>query len=299
MSLYLTSILGNSQSLDGGSMFGHIPRALWSNWISPDRNSLISLSSRSLLVEWKGINILCEVGIGSFFEPKKAKRFGIQNYGVHVLIRNLKRHGLNPEDIHYVILSHLHFDHCGGLLPTYQESLKGEEELKFPKATYLVTSQAYRRGLKPHLRDRASFIPDIAKRLKNSKRLKLIKKPKDVPKALEKILSFFVSYGHTPGQLHAVFKGKKGSIVFTGDLIPGKAWVHLPVTMGFDRFPEKIINEKQAFYKKIDLQDNKTKKGTWIFYTHDPLYACSQVKKESKDRFQPTQLKKSLKRFEI
>lgn len=298
MSLLLTSIQGNSQCLDGGAMFGHVPRLLWKNWISPDEKSLISLSCRALLVQSRGKNILCETGIGSFFDPKMAARFGIRNYGVHVLKKNLKKQGVKPEDIHYVILSHMHFDHSGGLLPTYQESLRGRHELEFPNARYLIGAQAYQRSLRPHLRDQASFIPGLAERLKSSKRLKLLRRPDDVPKDLKKIMSFFLTHGHTPGQVHTVFKGKKADLIFTGDLIPGKAWVHLPITMGFDRFPEKVINEKKAFYKKIDLHHQKTKKGTWIFYTHDPFYTCSQVTKKE-NKFTAVNLKKSLKNFEL
>ena len=299
-SLRISSIEGNRQCLDGGAMFGNVPRSLWEKWIQPDSKARIPLACRCLLVEFEGKHILCETGIGSFFEPKLAERFGVQDYGTHKLIDNLKNHNMEEEDIDYCVLSHLHFDHAGGLLPTFDEISKKGMRLLFPKARYLLGVEAYKRALKPHFRDRASFIPGLVQLLQNSRRLDLIQTEKDLPLELKEIINFFFTHGHTPGQMHAIFKGKKNSIVYAADLIPGEAWVHLPITMGYDRYPEKLIDEKKNLYRKMTLYSEDTKESSsFFFFTHDPHFSCSKVKETKEGRFVPIELQKSLNHFEI
>ncbi|MEM7646978.1 MAG: MBL fold metallo-hydrolase, partial [Pseudomonadota bacterium] len=109
----LSSVEGNRQWLDGGSMFGNAPRAVWEKWTEVDSLGRIPLACRCLLIETDNQKILCEAGIGAFFEPKLAERFGVQNPDRHLLLENLESLGHSPESIDYVILSHLHFDHAG------------------------------------------------------------------------------------------------------------------------------------------------------------------------------------------
>ena len=125
--LKISSLEGNRQWLDGGSMFGNVPRALWERWTEVDNSGRIPLACRCLLVEYNDIKILCETGIGAFFEPKMATRFGVQNYEQNELLVSLEQLGHKAEDIDFVILSHLHFDHAGGLMPTYQEIQNGKK----------------------------------------------------------------------------------------------------------------------------------------------------------------------------
>ena len=275
-----SSIEGNGQCLDGGAMFGNVPRALWSRWQNPDSEGRIQLSCRTLLIETGELKILCETGIGAFFEPKLAERYGVQNKDCHELLKNLSALGITEEEIDYVILSHLHFDHAGGLLPSYLEIRKGKTNLCFPKARYIVGKKAFDRACQPHLRDRASFIPGLTDKLKQSGRLTIIETNK-LSGVLEKNLSFIFTDGHTPGQMHTVFENETGQkIFFAGDLIPGRAWVHLPITMGYDRWPEKLIEEKQAIYKKAEEEN-------WlIFFTHDKEIACSRIRKNQKGHYE-------------
>ena len=242
-----SSVEGNGQALDGGAMFGNVPRALWSRWKTPDSQGRIHLACRTLLIETGKLKILCETGIGAFFEPEMAKRYGVQNSDRHELLRNLAALGVKEEEIDYIILSHLHFDHAGGLLPSYQEKKKGKTGLCFPKAHYVVGKKAFQRACQPHLRDRASFIPGLTDKLEQSDRLIIVEEDR-LPNVLEEHLSFIFTDGHTPGQMHVLFTNQTGEgIFFAGDMIPGKAWVHLPVTMGYDRWPEKLIEEKTKF----------------------------------------------------
>jgi len=280
----ISSLLGNSQKLDGGSMFGNAPRTVWEKWIQPDEQSRIPLACRALLIEHtenqKTQRILFEAGIGAFFDPKMAERFGIEDPQNHHLLINLKKLGLNPDDIDIVVLSHLHFDHAGGVLPTYDEIQKGNQGLIFKNAQFVTSKEAFERALNPHSRDRASFIPGLTEKLQATGKLKLIE---DVNQEtlFGGRLNFYISNGHTPGQLLSIFRGDKETVVFCGDLIPGRAWVHLPITMGYDRFAELVIDEKLALYKKADLK-------TWnFFYTHDFETSLSKIKIDEKNKFTP------------
>lgn len=273
----LSSIPGNTQRLDGGAMFGNAPKALWSRWIAPDEHNRIPLACRALLVEDKDRRILFETGIGTFFEPKLKDRYGVVE-DEHTLLKNLAERGLSQEDIDVVVLSHLHFDHAGGLLTPFEEGK--EPGLLFPRATFVVGAKAWERALHPHARDRASFIPRLHELLEASGRLAL------VDGATSEILGegyrFHFSDGHTPGLLLTEIAMPDGPVVFAGDLIPGRPWVHLPITMGYDRFPELLIEEKQAL-----LEDLVERRGR-LFFTHDAEVALSAVQQDEKGRFSAT-----------
>jgi glyoxylase-like metal-dependent hydrolase (beta-lactamase superfamily II) len=137
----LWSILGNSQKLDGGAMFGNVPRAMWEKWIAPDEAHRIPLACRALLADGlNGKRVLFETGIGAFFEPKLRERFGVQE-SRHVLLDSLVAAGFADADIDVVVLSHLHFDHAGGLLAPWRE---GEApSLLFPNATFVVGADCW------------------------------------------------------------------------------------------------------------------------------------------------------------
>ncbi|MBC87383.1 MAG: MBL fold hydrolase [Bdellovibrionaceae bacterium] len=279
--LKIWSVEGNRQFLDGGSMFGNAPRAVWERWIAPDELGRIPLACRALLADLDGKKILCETGIGAFFEPKMADRFGVQNKDRHMLLENLKSLGVEPDEIDYVILSHLHFDHVGGLLPTYADIESGNDELLFKNAKYVVGEKALGRCEKPHPRDRASFIPGMYEKLTQSGRLLVIPDGAESHEELPKGVSFIYSEGHTPGQMLTRIQGDKASVIFTGDLIPGRHWIHLPITMGYDRYAEKVIDEKGSLYKTQDLET------TYFYYTHDDHAAMSRIEKTDKGKFVP------------
>jgi glyoxylase-like metal-dependent hydrolase (beta-lactamase superfamily II) len=275
----LTSIAGNSQSLDGGAMFGNAPKALWSRWCEPDDRNRIAFACRALLVRDAGRTILFETGIGAFFSPKMKDRFGIIE-DEHVLLRSLSEHGLEAGDIDVIVLSHLHFDHAGGLLKKYVE---GEEPaLAFPNSRIVVGEEAWRRSQNPHPRDRASFIPQLASLLLQpldggGPRLEIV--TGEHSEVLGEGFRMHRSSGHTPGMMLAEIAMPDGPVVFVADLIPGLPWVHVPITMGYDRFPELLIDEKQA------LLEDLISRGGRLFYTHDYQWALSGLSRDERGRF--------------
>ena len=272
----LIPVNGNSQKLDGGAMFGHVPKALWSQWITPDEQNRITLACRALLIQEPDRNILLETGIGAFFDPERRKRFGVVE-DRHVLLDNLAQHGLSDADIDVVIISHLHFDHAGGLLAAWQPDSK--PALLFPKATFIVGNEAWERASHPHVRDKASFIPQLTELLSASQRLVLING--DHSEILGADYQFMFSNGHTPGLLHTIVKTDDDPVIFASDLIPGSHWVHLPVTMGYDRSPELLIDEKK---KMLDYAISQQAR---LFYTHDQHTVMSQVQRDVKGKFVP------------
>lgn len=280
----LFSILGNSQRLDGGAMFGNAPKAVWSKWLAADPQNRIPLACRALLVvEDSGRTILCETGIGTFFAPKLRERFGVVEER-SVLLDELAEAGFSPRDIDVVVLSHLHFDHAGGLLSTYREG--HPFELVFERARFVVGRDAWQRALAPHARDRASFIPELQPLLEASGRLEVV--AGSTSQTLGPSYRLHFSDGHTPGLMLLEVPHPDGPIVFAGDLIPGVPWVHLPITMGYDRYPELLIDEKRKL-----LSDLVTRNGR-LFFTHDPVVAAARVAPRDGGSFQAVEPCESL-----
>ena len=272
MSFVIQSVEGNRQRLDGGAMYGNVPRALWAEWSPPDERNRIELACRAFLVEDRprGRRVLLEAGIGAFFEPKLRDRFGVED-SEHRLLLNLAALGVTPESIDAVILSHLHFDHAGGLLGAWRRS--AAQELVFPRARFLCSARAWERARHPHLRDRASFIPELLDLLESSGRLELCSGEESA--WLGPGFRFHSSDGHTPGLLLTELRGEAGTLLFCGDLVPGRPWLHLPVTMGYDRYPELLIDEKQALLSRCLEQ------GTRLLFTHDPGCALCGVSRDA------------------
>ena len=274
MNVRLSSVLGNAQRLDGGAMFGNAPKALWSRWMTADDANRLGFACRTMLIEASGRRILCETGIGAFFPPHLRERYGVVS-AEHDLLNNLAARGLGHEDIDVVVLSHLHFDHAGGLLTAFSET--EAPQLLFPNATFVVGAEAFARAKRPHARDRASFIPELPQLLSDSGRLELVTGTTSTTLGDGYVLHR--SDGHTPGLLLIEVSTDSGPVVFAGDLVPAVPWVHVPITMGYDRFPELLIDEKQALL--TDLHQ----RGGWLFFTHDAEVSMGKIRRDDRGRF--------------
>lgn len=271
----LTTLFGNTQKLDGGAMFGNAPRSLWQRWFQADDQNRIHLGCRALLVREPQRNILVEAGIGAFFNPELRARYGIEENG-HVLLQRLNELGLSDADIDIVILTHLHFDHAGGLLAAWQAGVP--PRLLFPKATFITGARQWLRARNPHPRDRASYIPELLDLLEASGRLELVKDG-DTSALLGPEWRFHFSDGHTPGQLLPEVSMPSGPVLFGGDLIPGAAWVHLPITMGYDRCAESVIDEK------TELLQSLLKRNGRVVFTHDPCIGMGRLMQDGNGKY--------------
>jgi len=275
--MQLYSVMGNSQRLDGGSMFGNAPRAVWERWLKPDEHHRVPLACRTLLArDLNGLTVLFETGIGAFFDPKLRERYGVVE-SHHVLLESLGELCLEHQDIDVVVLSHLHFDHAGGLLAAWEAEQSAR--LLFPKARFICSKTGFERACKPQPRDCASFIPELTGLLQDSGRLELV--TGDHSDTLGPAVRFHYSDGHTPGLMLAEIGGD-GGVVFCADLIPGRPWVHLPITMGYDRYPERLIDEKLSFLK------DWLARGVRLFFTHDPVCALASIRLDDRGRFGAT-----------
>ncbi|MCL4685127.1 MBL fold metallo-hydrolase [Myxococcota bacterium] len=278
----LWSLSGNSQRLDGGAMFGNVPKMMWSRWLPPDADNRVPLACRALLASpLNGRTVLFETGVGAFFEPTLRARYGVSE-DRHLLLDALHDAGFRHEEIDVVVLSHLHFDHAGGLLAPW--ALGEPPRLLFPNARFVIGAEAWARAAAPHPRDRASFIPELLPLLEQTGRVERIHGERC--EALGDAVRFHRSDGHTPGLMLAELLGRAeaggrhtGGVVFCADLIPGRPWVHLPITMGYDRFPERLVDEKQVFLEDMLARDVR------LFFTHDPDCAMARVVRDERGRF--------------
>ena len=268
------SLEGNTQRLDGGAMFGNCPRALWTRWVTPDDANRIPLACRAMLVRTADRTVLVEAGVGAFFPPAMRERYGVAE-AEHVLLGRLAALGVAPEAVDVVVLSHLHFDHAGGVLAAHADG--APLRLAFPNAQYVVGRRAFERAERPHARDRASFVPELPGLLADSGRLELV--DDDTSATLGDGWRLEYSDGHTPGLMLPTVDTPDGPVTYLADLCPGVPWLHLPITMGFDRAPEVLVDEKRTVLDRV-IADGGT-----VVYTHDAEIAASRVARDDRGRY--------------
>jgi len=246
--------------IDGGAMFGVVPKVLWSRVYSSDEDNLIVLTLRSLIIETDGHVILVDTGWGDKQDEKFFRH--VHLHGGEGLISGLQKRGYRPEDITDVFLTHLHADHCGGA--TKWNKNHSGYELTFPDATYHISRTQWEWAAKSNLREADSFLEENIIPVEQSGRLNL------VDEECELFKGFFVRmcYGHTPGLMIPVIKYKEKTLVYTGDLIPTLA--HIPViwNMSYDIESLKTIDEKERLLEEA-LEENYI-----LVFQHDKDTEC-------------------------
>jgi len=258
-------------ALDGGAMFGVIPKPLWERtYTQADEKNRINMTTRLLLLEGNGKKILIDTGIGNKFDDKFGDIYKINRDESNVELA-LKSYGYNPDDITDVILTHLHFDHVGGA--TKME--KGELLPTFKNAEYYVQQEQYKWAMNPTPKDRASFIPDNYVPLLNHNRLNLI----GGEGTLFPNIDVIPIDGHTKGMQMVKIHDDKETILYITDLCPTSAHILAPYFMGYDNFPLTVLEEKQR-YLPMAYEDNWT-----IFFEHDAYTQAAKIE-AAKNGFQ-------------
>lgn len=255
--------------LDGGAMFGVVPKTLWSRTLKPDDKNRIPMAMRSLVIKsaTSGKVYLVDNGSGDKFDEKMKTILGL-DYNHSNLFDSLSEAQVKPEEITDIIFTHLHFDHCGGTT-SYDEN--GNLIENFPNAIYHVHEKHWETALHPNSREQASFYKENIEPIRNSGRLNLT----DDHHLFEKNLTTWVVNGHTLGQQLPVLSSPTNKLIFIADLIPTTTHVPLPWIMGYDMQPLVTLKEKENFLSEA------TKNQYYIFMQHDAEHEVITIKHEN------------------
>ncbi len=261
--------------LDGGAMFGVVPKPIWNRLIPADERNRIGLSMRSLLFRraQDGAWCLIDCGAGKRWDEKFADIYGINLTGPD-LTSGLKAYGVTPEDIQTVFITHLHFDHAGGLTTVDNQ---GKICPTFPNATHVVHKGHWAHASEPSLKDRASFRLDDFKPLESAVKFEWL--TEDQTTLCDGQVVAHVGQGHTPFMAHFDITFPDSNILLThgADLLPTAHHVNLPFLMGFDVDPLKSLVEKEQLYHRMVQNPNH-----YVMLEHDTQTECIQVAKGEK-----------------
>jgi glyoxylase-like metal-dependent hydrolase (beta-lactamase superfamily II) len=270
----LHSIETGKFKLDGGAMFGVVPRQLWSSLNPPDENNMCTWSMRCLMIETDHRLILIDTGMGNKQDEKFRSHF--QPHGEHDLIASIRDKGFEPEDITDVLITHFHFDHVGGAV---SKNEKGDLLPAFPKATYWTSSEHYHWALDPNFREKASFLKENFVPLKENGVLKFVEVKQDID-WLEGIKLKFM-FGHTEAMIVPVIHlGNGTKLAYMADLLPSTGHIRMPYVMSYDIRPLQTLKEKEAFFKEAIEED------FYLFLEHDPIHELCKIQRNEKGRFE-------------
>lgn len=248
--------------LDGGAMFGVVPKALWNRHQPADDNNRCTWAMRCLLIEAHGRVILIDTGMGNKQDDKFRSHF--EPHGEGDLLASIARAGYTREEITDVVLTHLHFDHCGGAV---QKRPNGDLELTFPNAIHWSEENHWKWATDPNPRERASFLKENILPIKESGMLKFVNDDTEIIPELW----FAIADGHTHGMLIPHLEIGEETLVFMADLLPSPTHIPLAWVMGYDIDPLQTIREKEAFLAEA------AENNFILFYEHDPVIECSRV----------------------
>ena len=258
----LHSINTGNFKLDGGAMFGVVPKSIWHKLNPADENNMISLAMRCLLVQDGKRLILIDNGMGN---KQDAKFFGYYYlHGNHSLDASLAKYGFSRADITDMVLTHLHFDHCGGSIAYNADRTK--LETAFPNATYWVSEAHWNEALAPNPREKASFLKENILPIQESGQLQLLQPGQQFHPEIDLLFT----QGHTQSMMHPIVPFKESKLIYLADVIPTQAHLPTPYVMGYDVRPLDTMKEKTDILN-MALENN------WVLYfEHDPhLQACT------------------------
>ncbi|MBS1592277.1 MAG: MBL fold metallo-hydrolase [Bacteroidetes bacterium] len=260
--------------LDGGAMYGVVPKSIWNKLNPADENNMCNWAMRSMLIEDGNKLILIDTGIGN----KQSDKFFSHYYlhGENNLESSLKKYGFCKDDITDVIHTHLHFDHCGGAIEKINEQLVPA----FKNANFWSNELHWQTATKPNAREKASFLKENILPMQESGQLKMINSSKvsvnlnlinslhtEQTSILPEISVLFVN-GHTLGMMLPVIQYKNKTVVYAADLLPSVGHLPIPYVMAYDMFPFTSLQEKEIFVKEALAKDYI------LFFEHDPVNEC-------------------------
>jgi glyoxylase-like metal-dependent hydrolase (beta-lactamase superfamily II) len=251
--------------LDGGAMFGVVPKTLWSKTNPADANNMCNWAMRCLLIEDGNRLILIDNGIGDKQDAKFYSHYFLN--GTVTLEESLRSEGFSTDDVTDMFLTHLHFDHCGGSIKANKE--KTGYETVFKNATYWSNAEHWEWATKPNNREKASFLKENILPIKESGQLKFIEGENDKP--LGTNISIAYMRGHTDAMMIPHIRYKEQTIVFMADLLPSTGHIPLPYVMGYDTRPLLTLSEKEKFLNRA--ADEKL----ILFLEHDSVNECCIV----------------------
>ncbi len=258
--------------LDGGSMFGIVPKRLWDRMNPADENNLCTWAMRCLLIETGDRKILVDTGLGD----KQGERFRhhFEPHGKESLLGSIAKKGLEPEDITDVFLTHLHFDHVGGAV---QRDEEGALVPTFPKATYWSNKRHFDWAMNPNPREKASFLKENFVPLQDHGKLQFVPVSEGSANWLPGIDLTFL-YGHTEAMMSLTIEANGLTLVYCADLIPSAHHVGMPYVMSYDLRPLQTMKEKESLLEKA------VKNNEILYFEHDPKVECATVTKNERGR---------------
>lgn len=270
--MILKSIHTGFFKLDGGAMFGIVPRRMWSKLNPPDENNMCTWAMRTLLVQTGDRNILIDTGLGNKQDARFRSHF--EPFGDESLFASLSAAGLQREDITDVFLTHLHFDHCGGAI--WKNEATGATELSFPNAIYWSNERHFNWAMQPNDREKASFLKENFLPLQEKGKLKFL----EVRQNIEFCAGFKVQfvYGHTEAMMVPILETERGTVVFCADTMPSQWHIGMPYVMAYDIRPLLTLEEKAK------MLDEAVRKQQILFFEHDPVAECGTLRREENGR---------------
>ena len=255
--------------LDGGAMFGVVPKVIWNKLVPANENNLCNWAMRCLLVEIGDRKILIDTGIGN---KQSEKFYGHYDLNGHdSLMGSLASNGISADQITDVLLTHLHFDHCGGAI------VKRDDEFvpQFPNAIYHLTESHWNHANNPNDRERASFLPENFVTLKDLGLINFVKEGDILADCIE----IKVFNGHTFGMIAPIIHWGATKLMYMADLIPAAAHIPVNYVMGYDIQPLMTMDEKKSLLPWLESEQ------VWLIFEHDANYCRSQVQQNDRGQF--------------